>query len=114
MPKFSLDMPGELLADLREHVGDERKFVSVADAVRTACRKLLDQLDAIDARHGRLPAAIQEEARTIPIEELVGATGGDPPPVEHVTELLAGSCRRLDELASLRAARAAELADEEA
>ncbi len=54
MPKVSLDMPSELLEDLRIHVGDEKKFVSVADAIRTACRKLLDQLDAIDARHGRL------------------------------------------------------------
>ena len=54
MPKVSLDMPSELLEDLRIHVGDDKKFVSVADAIRTACRKLLDQQDAIDARHGRL------------------------------------------------------------
>tara|TARA_B100000470_G_C19727820_1_gene363114 strand:+ start:145 stop:321 length:177 start_codon:yes stop_codon:yes gene_type:complete len=54
MPKVSLDMPSELLEDLRIHVGDDKKFMSVADAIRTACRKLLDQLDAIDARHGRL------------------------------------------------------------
>ncbi|MDP6099207.1 MAG: CopG family transcriptional regulator [Candidatus Thalassarchaeaceae archaeon] len=54
MPKISLDMPGELLDDLKIHVGDKKKFVSVADAVRTACRKMLDQLDAIDSRHGRL------------------------------------------------------------
>ena len=54
MPKVSLDMPSELLEDLRIHVGDKKKFVSVADAIRTACRKLLDQLDAIDTRHGRL------------------------------------------------------------
>ncbi len=54
MPKVSLDMPSELLEDLRIHVGDEKKFVSVADAIRTACRKLLDQLDAIDSRHGRI------------------------------------------------------------
>ena len=53
MPKISLDMPNELLHDLRIHVGDDKKFVSVADAVRTACRKLLDQLDEIDYRHGR-------------------------------------------------------------
>ena len=46
-------MPNELLEDLKVHGGDEKKFVSVADAVRTACRKMLDQLDAIDARHGR-------------------------------------------------------------
>ena len=54
MPKISLDMPAELLEDLKCHVGDEKKFVSLADAIRTACRKMLDQLDQIDARHGRL------------------------------------------------------------
>ena len=54
MPKISLDMPAELMNDLKEHTGDDKKFVSLADAVRTACRKLLDQLDAIDERHGRL------------------------------------------------------------
>ena len=53
MPKVSLDIPSQLLYDLKTHVGDEKKFVSVADAVRTACRKLLDQLDAIDDLHGR-------------------------------------------------------------
>jgi Arc/MetJ-type ribon-helix-helix transcriptional regulator len=50
----SLDIPSELLSDLRDHVGDNKKFVSLADAVRTACRKLLDQLDAIDEMHGRI------------------------------------------------------------
>ena len=54
MPKISLDMPGELLEDLKLHVGDERKFISLADAIMTACRKMLDHLDEIDARHGRL------------------------------------------------------------
>jgi|TARA_B100000131_G_scaffold302553_1_gene325787 Arc/MetJ-type ribon-helix-helix transcriptional regulator len=53
MPKVSLDMPQEILDDLKLHVGDDRKFVSVADAIRTACRKMLDLLDEIDARHGR-------------------------------------------------------------
>ncbi|MDP6865239.1 MAG: CopG family transcriptional regulator [Candidatus Poseidoniaceae archaeon] len=54
MPKVSLDMPAQLLEDLKIHVGDAGKFVSVADAIRTACRKMLDQLDLIDVRHGRL------------------------------------------------------------
>ena len=54
MPKISLDMPAEVLNDLKRHVGDEKKFISVADAVRTACRKLLDQLDEIDLRNGRV------------------------------------------------------------
>ena len=53
MPKVSLDMPAEILSDINKHVGDEKKFVSVADAIRTACRKLLDQLDEIDIRNGR-------------------------------------------------------------
>ena len=54
MPKVSLDMPKQIVEDLKRHVGDEKKYVSLADAIRTACRKLLDQLDEIDARHGRL------------------------------------------------------------
>ena len=54
MPKVSLDMPEQLMTDLRTHVGDDAKFVSLADAIRTACRELLDQLDDIDARHGRI------------------------------------------------------------
>ena len=54
MPKVTLDVPQQLLDHLKQHVGDGGKFVSVADAIRTACRKLLDQLDVIDARHGRI------------------------------------------------------------
>ena len=53
MPKVSLDMPSQILDDLKTHVGDDGKFVSVADAIRTACRKMLDHLDIIDAKHGR-------------------------------------------------------------
>jgi len=47
-------MPNELLTDIKQHVGDNKKFISVADAIRSACRKLLDQLDSIDMRHGRI------------------------------------------------------------
>ncbi len=47
-------MPAEILEDVKKHVGDEKKFVSVADAIRTACRKMLDQLDEIDIRNGRI------------------------------------------------------------
>ncbi len=53
MPKVSLDMPTELLDDIRQHVGAEKKFVSFSDAVRTACRKMLDHLDEVDRRQGR-------------------------------------------------------------
>ena len=52
MPKISLDMPSELMSDLKTHVGDDKKFISLADAIRTACRKMLDQLDSIDEFHG--------------------------------------------------------------
>ncbi|MGB0150991.1 MAG: CopG family transcriptional regulator [Candidatus Poseidoniaceae archaeon] len=53
MPKVSLDMPLELKVDLEQHVGDDGKFVSLADAIRTACRKMLDHLDDVDMRAGR-------------------------------------------------------------
>ena len=54
MPKISLDMPEHIIQDLKLHVGDKKKYVRLADAIRTACRRLLDQLDAIDERHGRI------------------------------------------------------------
>ena len=54
MPKIRLDMPEHIIKDLKLHVGDDKKYVSLADAIRTACRRLLDQLDTIDERHGRL------------------------------------------------------------
>ena len=54
MPKISLDMPEHIIQDLKLHVGDKKKYVSLADAIRTACRRLLDKLDAIDERHGRI------------------------------------------------------------
>lgn len=54
MAKISVEIPDELLADLDEHVGDDRKFVNRSDAVRSSVRKMLDVLDEIDARHGRL------------------------------------------------------------
>jgi Arc/MetJ-type ribon-helix-helix transcriptional regulator len=53
MPKICVEMPQHILDDLNVHVGDERKFVNVSDAVRTACRKMLDVMDEIDIRHGR-------------------------------------------------------------
>lgn len=54
MPKISVEIPAELLADLDEHVGSDAKFVNRSEAVRASIRKTLDQLDEIDARHGRL------------------------------------------------------------
>jgi len=54
MPKISVEIPGELLDDLDDHVGDDGKFVNRSDAVRASIRKTLDLLDEIDARHDRL------------------------------------------------------------
>lgn len=54
MSKISVEIPDELLADLDEHVGDDKKFVNRSDAIRASIRKTLDLLDDIDERHGRL------------------------------------------------------------
>ena len=54
MPKVSVDIPKHIIDDINEHVGDGKKFVSFSDAVRTALRKMLDQLDEIDRLHGRI------------------------------------------------------------
>lgn len=54
MPKITVEIPQHLLDDMDEHVGDEKKFVNRSDAVRTSIRKMLDIMDDIDARHGRL------------------------------------------------------------
>lgn len=54
MPKVCVEVPKEIVDDVNAHVGDDKKFVNFSDAVRTALRKMLDQLDEIDRRHGRL------------------------------------------------------------
>ena len=54
MPKISVEIPEELLADLDDHVGDGGKFVNRSDGIRASIRKTLDVLDEIDERHGRL------------------------------------------------------------
>lgn len=54
MSKISVEVPDELLADLDEHVGEDGKFVNRSEAVRASVRKMLDVLDEIDERHGRL------------------------------------------------------------
>lgn len=53
MPKICVEMPRHILDDLGVHVGADKKFVNLSDAVRTACRKMLDEMDDIDKRHGR-------------------------------------------------------------
>ena len=54
MPKISVEIPEELLANLDEHAGDEKKFVNRSDAIRASIRKTLDVLDEINQRHRRL------------------------------------------------------------
>ncbi|PSP41667.1 CopG family transcriptional regulator [Halobacteriales archaeon QH_6_64_20] len=54
MPKISVEVPGELLADLDTHVGSDGKFVNRSEAIRASIRKTLDLLDEIDDRHSRL------------------------------------------------------------
>ncbi|WP_135822367.1 ribbon-helix-helix domain-containing protein [Halostella litorea] len=54
MPKVTVEIPQELLDDMEEHVGDDKKFVNRSDAIRTSIRKTLDIMDDIDARHGRM------------------------------------------------------------
>ena len=54
VPKASVEIPAELLADPDDHVGEDGKYVNRSDAVRASIRKNLDVLDEIDARHGRL------------------------------------------------------------
>ena len=54
MPKISVEVPQELLDDMDDHVGTDGKFVNRSEAVRASMRKMLDMLDDIDSRHGRL------------------------------------------------------------
>jgi Arc/MetJ-type ribon-helix-helix transcriptional regulator len=54
VPKISVEIPQHIIDDVNLHVGDGGKFVNFSDAVRTALRKMLDQLDEIDRRQGRL------------------------------------------------------------
>ena len=54
MPKVCVEIPKEILDDLAKHVGADKKFVNTSDAIRTACRKMLDFMDDVDRRHGRL------------------------------------------------------------
>jgi Arc/MetJ-type ribon-helix-helix transcriptional regulator len=54
MPKVTVEIPDELMNDLDEHVGGDKKFVNRSDAIRASIRKTLDMLDEIDARHGRI------------------------------------------------------------
>ncbi|WP_136688813.1 ribbon-helix-helix domain-containing protein [Halorhabdus amylolytica] len=53
MPKISVEVPEELLADLDDHVGEDGKFVNRSEAIRASIRKTLDILDEIDQRQGR-------------------------------------------------------------
>ena len=60
MPKVTVDIPRQLYDDMVEHVGEDKKFVNQSDAIRTAIRKMLDMMDEIDRRHGRLKDSSEE------------------------------------------------------
>ncbi len=60
VPKISVEIPQHIIDDVNRHVGDDGKFVTFSDAVRTALRKMLDQLDEIDRRQGRLKEVGEE------------------------------------------------------
>ena len=47
-------IPLHIIDDVNAHVGAGKKFVNFSDAVRTALRKMLDQLDEVDRRRGRI------------------------------------------------------------
>ena len=61
MAKVSVEIPQHIPNDLQKHIGTDKKFVSVSDAIRTALRKMLDSLDEIDRRHGRLSSEEKKE-----------------------------------------------------
>jgi Arc/MetJ-type ribon-helix-helix transcriptional regulator len=63
MAKISVEVPQHILDDLQAHIGTDKKFVSLSDAIRAALRKLLDSLDEIDKRQGRTSsiASIRKE-----------------------------------------------------
>ena len=61
MPKISVEVPGELLADLDAHVGEDGKFVNRSEAIRASIRKTLDLLDEIDDRHDRLEWGVADD-----------------------------------------------------
>jgi len=54
LPKVTVEIPKHIIDDVNSHVGDGKKFVNFSDAVRTALRKMLDQLDEVDKRRGRV------------------------------------------------------------
>ena len=53
MPKICVEIPKHIKDDLNQHVGDDKKFINLSDAIRTACRKMLDQMDEVDKKQGR-------------------------------------------------------------
>ena len=53
MPKVTVGIPQHIIDDVHTHIGDGKKFVTFSDAVRTALRKMLDQLDYVDRKRGR-------------------------------------------------------------
>lgn len=54
MPKITVEIPQHLLDDMDYHIGAGKKFVNRSDAIRTSIRKMLDLMDKIDEKQGRV------------------------------------------------------------
>ncbi|MHA1166267.1 MAG: ribbon-helix-helix domain-containing protein [Candidatus Hodarchaeales archaeon] len=63
MPKVSVEIPQHIIDDINRHIGPDKKFLNFSEAVRSALRKMLDQLDEIDRRAGRLRTGNPDKAR---------------------------------------------------
>ncbi len=66
MAKISVEVPQHILDDLQVHIGTDKKFVSLSDAIRAALRKLLDSLDEIDQRQGRTSSIDPNRKKKLP------------------------------------------------
>jgi len=66
MAKISVEVPQHILDDLKAHIGTDKKFVSLSDAIRAALRKLLDSLDEIDQRQGRTSSSASIRKEKLP------------------------------------------------
>ena len=63
MPKVSVEVPQHIIDDMNRHIGPDKKFLNFSEAVRSALRKMLDQLDEIDRRAGRLRVVNPDKVR---------------------------------------------------
>jgi len=53
MPKVSVEIPQHIIDDLQKHIGSDKKFLNLSEAIRSGLRKLLDKMDEIDKQEKR-------------------------------------------------------------